>query len=96
MPRVLKLSDDKIETLFDAKDFEYLIDKYMGYEAVQYFRELINEVEEERQEVRSTRSDIEGQTLDLISRIKLLDEDDREEIAEEFKAIMEDIFGLEE
>jgi hypothetical protein len=96
MPRVLKLSDDKIETLFDAKDFEYLIDKYMGYEAVQYFRELMNEVEEERQEVRSTRSDIECQTLDLISRIKLLDEDDREEIAEEFRAIMEDIFGLEE
>lgn len=96
MPRVLKLSDDKIETLFDAKDFEYLIDKYMGYEAVQYFRELMNEVEEERQEVRSTRSDIEGQTLDLISRIKLLDEDEREEIAEEFRAIMEDIFGLEE
>ena len=96
MPRVLKLSDNKIETLFDAKDFEYLIDKYMGYEAVQYFRELMNEVEEERQEVRSTRSDIEGQTLDLISRIKLLDEDDREEIAEELGAIMEDIFGLEE
>ena len=96
MSRVLKLSDDKIETLFDAKDFEYLIDKYMGYEAVQYFREPINEVEEERQEVRSTRSGIEGQTLDLISRIKLLDEDDREEIAEEFRAIMEDIFGLEE
>lgn len=96
MPRVLKLSDDKIETLFDAKDFEYLIDKYMGYEAVQYFRKLMNEVEEERQEVRSTRSDIEGQTFDLISRIKLLDEDDREEIAEEFRAIMEDIFGLEE
>lgn len=96
MPRVLKLSDNKIETLFDAKDFEYLIDKYMGYEAVQYFRELMNEVEEERQEVRSTRSDIEGQTLDLISRIKLLDEDDREEIAEEFGASMEDIFGLEE
>lgn len=96
MPRVLKLSDNKIETLFDAKDFEYLIDKYMGYEAVQYFRELMNEVEEERQEVRSIRSDIEGQILDLISRIKLLDEDDREEIAEEFRAIMEDIFGLEE
>ena len=96
MPRVLKLSDNKIETLFDAKDFEYLIDKYMGYEAVQYFRELMNEVEEERQEVRSTRSDIAGQTLDLISRIKLLDEDDREEIAEEFRTIMEDIFGLEE
>lgn len=60
MPRVLKLSDDKIETLFDAKDFEYLIDKYMGYEAVQYFRELMNEVEEERQEVRAIMEDIFG------------------------------------
>lgn len=95
MPRVLKLSDDKIETLFDDRDFEWLIDKYMGYEAAQYFRELMNEVEDEKEEVRSMRSDITDQTLDLISRINLVDEDDREEIAEEFKAIMEDLFGLE-
>lgn len=58
MPRVLKLSDDKIETLFDAKDFEYLIDKYMGYEAVQYFRELMNEVEEERGRRRTARGQV--------------------------------------
>jgi len=96
MARLLKLSDNKIESIFDAKDFEYLIDKYVGYEAVQYFRELMNEVEEERQEIRSARSDIESQALDLISRINLVDENDREEIAEEFRAIMEDIFGLEE
>lgn len=95
MPRVLKLSDDKIETLFDDRDFEWLIDKYMGYEAAQYFRELMNEVEDEKEEVRSMRSDITDQTLDLISRINLVDEDDREEIVEEFKAIMEDLFGLE-
>ena len=95
MPRVLKLSDDKIETLFDDRDFEWLIDKYMGYEAAQYFRELMNEVEDEKEEVRSMRSDITDQTLDLISKINLVDEDDREEIAVEFKAIMEDLFGLE-
>jgi len=95
MPRVLKLSDNKIETLFDDRDFEWLIDKYMGYEAAQYFRELMNEVEDEKEEVRSMRSDITDQTLDLISKINLVDEDDREEIAEEFKAIMEDLFGLE-
>lgn len=95
MPRVLKLSDDKVETLFDDRDFEWLIDKYMGYEAAQYFRELMNEVEDEKEEVRSMRSDITDQTLDLISKINLVDEDDREEIAEEFKAIMEDLFGLE-
>lgn len=95
MPRVLKLSDDKIETLFDNRDFEWLIDKYMGYEAAQYFRELMNEVEDEKEEVRSMRFDITDQTLNLISKINLVDEDDREEIAEEFKAIMEDLFGLE-
>lgn len=95
MPRVLKLSDDKIETLFDDRDFEWLIDKYMGYETARYFRELMNEVEDEKEEVRSMRSDITDQTLDLISKINLVDEDDREEIAEEFRAIMEDLFGLE-
>lgn len=95
MPRVLKLSDDKVETLFDDRDFEWLIDKYMGYEAAQYFRELMNEVEDEKEEVRSMRSDITDQTLDLISKINLIDEDDREEIADEFRAIMEDLFGLE-
>lgn len=95
MPRVLKLSDNKIETLFDDRDFEWLIDKYMGYEAARYFRELMNEVEDEKEEVRSMRSDITDQTLDLISKINLVDEDDREEIAEEFRAIMEDLFGLE-
>lgn len=96
MPRVLKLSDDKVETLFDDRDFEWLIDKYMGYEAAQYFRELMNEVEDEKEEVRSMRSHITDQTLNLISKINLIDEDDREEIAEEFRAIMEDLFGLEE
>lgn len=95
MPRVLKLSDDKVETLFDDRDFEWLIDKYMGYEAAQYFRELMNEVKDEKEEVRSMRSDITNQTLDLITKINLVDEDDREEIVEEFKAIMEDLFGLE-
>ena len=95
MPRVLKLSDNKVETLFDDRDFEWLIDKYMGYEAAQYFRELMNEVEDEKEELRSIRSDITDQTLDLISKINLIDEDDREDIAEEFRAIMEDLFGLE-
>ena len=95
MSRVLKLSDDKVETLFDDRDFEWLIDKYMGYEAAQYFRELMNKVEDEKEKLRSIRSDITDQTLDLIFKINLVDEDDREEIAEEFKAIMEDLFGLE-
>lgn len=95
MPRLLKLSDDTVETVFDDRDFEWLIDMYMGYEAARYFRELMNEVENEKEEVRAVRYDITDQTLDLISKINLVDEDDRREIAEDFKAIMEDSFRLE-
>ena len=59
-------------------------------------RKLMSEAEEKQQEVRSTRSYIEGQTFDLISRIKLLNEGDREKITEEFRAIIENNFRLEE
>lgn len=49
MPRVLKLSNSEIVTVFDARDFfEYYLEKYMGYEAVQFFRELMEEINEER------------------------------------------------
>lgn len=96
MPTTLRLRDNGVESLLDTRDFEYLIMKYMGYDSARYFRELMNEVDEEKQELRSARTAIENQTLYLISQIRLLNESDREEIAEEFKAIMEDIFGLEE
>lgn len=46
MPRTIELIDKKVETLFSRQDFEYLLDKYMGYESVQYFRELIAEIED--------------------------------------------------
>lgn len=48
MPRTIELIDKKVETLFSRQDFEYLLDKYMGYESVQYFRELIAEIEDSR------------------------------------------------
>ena len=46
MPRVIELVDKKIETLFNRQDFEYLLEQYMGYEAVQYFRDVIEEIED--------------------------------------------------
>lgn len=51
MPRVIELVDKKIETLFNRRDFEYLLERYMGYEAVEYLRELIDEIEENHREV---------------------------------------------
>lgn len=46
MQRVIELLDKKIETLFNRQDFEYLLEQYMGYEAVQYFRDMIEEIED--------------------------------------------------
>lgn len=96
MPKVLKLIDNQIVTVFDARDFKYYLEKFMGYEAVQFFRELMEECNEEKENLNNIRSDVARLTLQLISEINLVDEDDREEIANEFKAIMEDYFGLED
>ena len=46
MPRVIELLDKKVETLSNRQDFEYLLEQYMGYEAVQYFRDVIEEIED--------------------------------------------------
>lgn len=46
MRRVIELLDKKVETLFNRQDFEYLLERYMGHEAVQYFRDMIEEIED--------------------------------------------------
>lgn len=46
MQRVIELLDKKVETLFNRQDFEYLLERYMGYEAVQYLRDMIEEIED--------------------------------------------------
>lgn len=46
MQRVIELLDKKVETLFNRQDFEYLLEWYMGYEAIQYFRDMIEEIED--------------------------------------------------
>lgn len=46
MPKTIELIDKKVETIFSRQDFEYLLDKYMGYESVRYFRDLIEEIED--------------------------------------------------
>ena len=46
MQRVIELLDKKGETLFNRQDFEYLLERYMGYEAGQYFRDMIEEIED--------------------------------------------------
>ena len=51
----------KPETILKARDFEYLVEKYMGYEAAKYFREYAEKADEE---VRSAKA---GENTDLAS-----------------------------
>lgn len=46
MAEVLMIAG-KPETIFNARDFEYLVEKYMGYEAAKYFREYAEKADEE-------------------------------------------------
>lgn len=49
MPTVIKLKNEKCETLFNERDFAYLIEEYMGYEAADYFRSLMEELDSYRE-----------------------------------------------
>ena len=50
MPRVIELKDGKVETLLSERDFTYLIEKYMGYDAADVFLGLMEELETYREE----------------------------------------------
>lgn len=40
MAHVMTLKGGENATVFTAKDFEFLVEKYMGYEAAEYVRSL--------------------------------------------------------
>lgn len=67
----------KPETVFNAHDFEYLVEKHMGYEAAQYFREYAEKADEE---VRSAKA---GENTDLESNQRAF-----QDIQEEATVIM--------
>lgn len=46
MQRVIELLDKKVEILFNRQDFEYLLERYMSYKVVQYFRDMLEEIED--------------------------------------------------
>lgn len=70
----------KNELVFDARDFEMLIDKYMGFEAVKIFQEFIAEREEEIPD----NTDLTAYELDLESNMRAF-----EDIHAEAKATLE-------
>ena len=49
----------KPETIFKARDFEYLVEKHMGYEAAKYFREYAEKAGENT-DLASYEADLES------------------------------------
>lgn len=47
MADVIVLKDQSVQTVFEPTDFEYLVERYMGYDAEKYFRETIEKLQEE-------------------------------------------------
>jgi hypothetical protein len=72
MATVIQLKDKKVETLFGTRDFEYLIDRYMGFDAVKYFQELIREQDEALEEKDDEIRTLNGTVQNLIEQIKSL------------------------
>lgn len=50
MVKTIELKDKRVETLLDIDDFEFLIDQYMGFDAVKVFREMICNFKDEYDE----------------------------------------------
>jgi len=53
MAEVMQLKDGKVQTVFDSKDFKWLLEQYMGYEASRYFENLIDGLEQAVQEAQN-------------------------------------------
>lgn len=77
------LIKDKPETIFEPRDFEYLLDKYLGYDASKYFRNLVEELQEAADLTEAkVNSDLDSYESSLESNTAA------------FQEIQEEVFGI--
>jgi hypothetical protein len=71
MADVIALKDGSIEIIFEPKDFQYLIEKYLGYEAAKYFQLLVENYETRVEEAEEgTNSDLRSYEMSLESNTR--------------------------
>lgn len=89
----IKLPDGRSEFISDERQFDKLILDYMGFDAWQYFvEEILAERDRELTELKQGRAEIERWVLRVL--LPTLRPNDCEELAEAFKAKVEDVYGL--
>jgi hypothetical protein len=88
MPDVIVLSDQSVHTLLQPKDFGYLVEKHMGYDAEKYFRELIEQLQDKVEAAQDkTTSDLGSYEASLESNTACFQ--DILEVMKEMKSILE-------
>ena len=75
MGQVMKLANGSVETIMNERDFEDILDKYLGTEAADYFHSLFKDyddvkalqekVEELESKVEDLEFDLDNQEIDL-------------------------------
>lgn len=69
-PRTITLRDGKNETMLTEQDFEYLVDKYMGFEALRFLRELRENGDAEISELVQENGDLRKEISYLRSKLR--------------------------
>lgn len=91
MADVISLKDGSTEVIFQPKDFHYLIEKHMGYDAADYFEKMEKIVDELQEEADYTaakvNTDLESYESSLESNTACFQE--ILEVMEQIKSILE-------
>jgi len=71
MAEVLQLKGGKVHTVFNSKDFKWLVEQYMGYDASKYFENLIDSLEQAVEDAQDkTKSDLGSYEASLESNTR--------------------------
>lgn len=92
MMAVLKLKDDRVETVLGQWDFDRLVKEYMGLDAFLYYQDTLIEYEEKLRDLKRTADKIAWYVLEVL--LPGLDPPDREEWADDIRSKMEEFYGL--
>ena len=75
MADVITLKDGSVEIIFEPKNFQELIDQYLGYEAAKYFQLLVKNYETRVEEAEEgTNSDLRSYEMSLESNTRAFQE----------------------
>lgn len=88
MADVIVLKDQSVQILFEPINFQYLVEQFMGYDAENYFRELIEKLQDEADYTTSkVDTDLESYEASLESNTACFQ--DILEVTEQMKTILE-------